>query len=115
MGMTDDCRRAFEFARGRGLSTDTLEALKHCAGEVLEAVEAYARYKGTHERFYGSRVDFVRELERQRQAFAGELADVVMCVYSVCGKEGIDIEGALEKCFLKNEARCDEADKDDID
>ena len=90
MGMTDDCRRAFEIARGRGL-------------------------RGTHERFYGSRVDFVRELERQRQAFADELADVVMCVYSVCGKEGIDIEGALEKCFLKNEARCDEADKDDID
>lgn len=112
MGMTDDCRRAFEIARGRGLSPDTLEALKHCVGEVLEAVEAYARYKGTHERFYGSRVDFVRELERQRQAFAGELADVVMCVYSVCGKEGIDLGKALDECFQKNEARCDEADKD---
>ena len=33
--------KAYEIAQKRGLKENTFETLKHCAGEVLEANEAY--------------------------------------------------------------------------
>lgn len=80
---------AVENSKNRG---DVLEPLKHCAGEVVEAMEAFTLYREF-------RTDILKE------QLAGELADVIMCVLVLAGQEGIDIENALTECEKKNRAR----------
>ena len=84
--------RACEIAKKRGLKETAFDILKHCAGEVLEANEAYNNWS------------FI-DKDNLKQAFEDELADVIMCILSLCGAENIDIEKALERCFIKNEQR----------
>lgn len=74
-----------EIAERRGQGTDVMKTLKHCAGEVIEAAEAYAK--------------------ASLDSFASELADVVMCVLTICGSNGVQIETVLEDCIKKNQAR----------
>ena len=74
-----------EIAERRGQGTDVMKTLKHCAGEVIEAAEAYAK--------------------ASLDAFASELADVVMCILTICGSNGVQIETALKDCIGKNRAR----------
>ena len=72
--------------------------MKHCAGEVCEAVEAYSDYlyedsKGHHDKL------------------AAELADIITCALIAAANEDIDIEKALKDCQQKNEARAMEGSK----
>lgn len=85
-------RISAEIADKRGLSTDALDALKHCAGEVVEAMEAFS--------------DISYKLDDKR--FRGELADIIMCVLSVCGAGGFDVEQMLTDCLSKNLKRVNE-------
>lgn len=62
----------------------TFLTLKHCAGEVVEAMEAYGR----------SDADF-----------AEELGDIIMCCLTCAGINKIDIEYSLIACQEKNAAR----------
>lgn len=93
MDLKKASEKAYEIAQKRGLNEDTIQALKHCAGEVLEAVESYTKY------VYSSR--------EKNDSFPDELADVIMCILSICGAENIDIEQALCRCFFKNEKRAE--------
>lgn len=87
--------KAFEIAKKRGQykgdGLDTVRALKHCAGEVIEACEAYTKFV-----FCQSEI---------ADTFPEEIADVAMCVLSICGAENIDLEQELLKVFEKNIAR----------
>ena len=85
--------KAYEIAQKRGLKENTFETLKHCAGEVLEANEAYNDWT------------FLESERNLKEQFENELADVIMCILSICGKQGINIEKALERVFEKNEKR----------
>ncbi len=90
--------QAFEIAEKRGQykhdEHDTTRALKHCAGEVVEAVEAYNDWT------------FLDTPKTDKKAeFTSELADIIMCVLSIAGAENIDIEKALKDCIVKNERR----------
>ena len=89
--------RAYEIAEKRGQykhdSQDTMRGLKHCAGEILEANEAYNNWT------------FCETSDSLKEHFEDELADVIMCCLSICGAEGINIEKALERVFEKNEKR----------
>ena len=71
---------------------NVLEPLKHCACEVVEAMEAFTFYREY-------KTDILKE------QLAGELADVIMCALVLAGQEGIDIENALTECAEKNRAR----------
>ena len=71
---------------------NVLEPLKHCACEVVEAMEAFTFYREY-------KTDILKE------QLAGELADVIMCVLVIAGQEKIDIENALTECAEKNRAR----------
>lgn len=73
------------------LKTTTMELLKYCAGEVIEAQEAYTRY--------------VFSSYQEPDDFPAELADIINCVLIIAGLENIDIEDALIKCIEKNELR----------
>ena len=94
MNLQEASERAYEIAQKRGLNENTFQTLKHCAGEVLEANEAYNNW---------SLLDTPNE--DYKIAFEDELADVIICILSICGQEHINIEQALCRCFLKNEKR----------
>ena len=93
MDLKSASERAYEIAQKRGIHETTIEALKHCAGEVLEAVESYTKY--------------VYSPKEETDSFSDELADIIMCVLSICGAENIDIENAMWRCFVKNAERAE--------
>ena len=101
MDLKSASERAFENAQNRGIKETTFEALKHCAGEVIEANEAYNNW---------SLLDTPKDDLKEK--FADELADVIMCILSICGAEHIDIEQALCRCFFKNEKRAEGVEND---
>lgn len=86
---------------GANITTDTRKMLKHCATEVLEAMEAYTE------------LAIVREANKDMEVctfddekhFESELADIVCCCLIIAGKEDIDIERAIYDCVEKNERR----------
>lgn len=86
----------------------TMEALKHCAGEVIEATEAYSRVATVYSI---SEVYSIAEAckihVQNRENFISELADIICCVLTICGKENIDIEYALTMCMEKNADRAE--------
>lgn len=100
MDLKAGSEKAFEIAERRGQykhdGQDVLRGLKHCAGEVLEANEAYNGYA-----LLDTPEDGLKE------KFADELADVIMCILSICGAEHIDIEEAMWRCFVKNAKRAE--------
>lgn len=74
-------------AKNGGIRIDTISLLKHCAGEVIEACEAYS--KGNTD------------------AFKMELGDIMCCALLICGFQGFDAEEILIRCYEKNKARAD--------
>lgn len=90
MNLNEASQKAYEIAQKRGINETTFEALKHCAGEVLEANEAYNDW--------GYRQD-------EKEKFENELADIVICVLSISAREYIDIEKAIARKMLINEGR----------
>lgn len=79
----------------------TVRLLKHCAGEVVEAADAYREYVNT--------LECVEDEDERTlvsvRPFALELADVVICCLIVSELNGIDMERALLDCVEKNERR----------
>ena len=63
---------------GAGVSITNI--LKHAAGEVVEAQEAYIYYK-----YEDEKIDH----------YAEELADVIICALIAAKRDGIDIERAV--------------------
>ena len=90
MNLKEASQKALEIAEKRGIHETTTEALKHCAGEVVEAVDAYNDWSYQQE---------------EKEKFENELADVIICILSVSGSEGIDIEQAISRKMLINEGR----------
>ena len=68
--------------------------LKYCAGEVVEAMEAYKDYNDI-------------ESAQDKKGFADELADIICCCLIIAGKENIDIEKAILDCIEKNRKRAE--------
>ena len=89
---------AFNRWKKKGVEYHTPEILKHCAGEVCEAVEAYDQY-------------LYEYIESNRNKLAAELADIITCVLIAAANEDIDIEKALQDCQQKNEVRAMEGSK----
>lgn len=89
---------AFNRWKKKGVEYHTPAILKHCAGEVCEAVEAYDQY-------------LYEYIESRRNKLAAELADIISCALIAAANEDIDIERALQECQQKNEARAMEGSK----
>ena len=91
MDLNEASLRAFETSKKRnqykGDGNDTIRALKHCACEVVEAVDAYDCLRNT------------------REEFENELADIIICILCISGAERIDIEQAISRKMLVNEGR----------
>lgn len=89
---------AFNRWKKKGLEYHTPAILKHCAGEVCQAVEAYDQY-------------LYEYIESRRNKLAEELADIITSALIAAANEDIDIEKALQECQQKNEARAMEGSK----
>ena len=75
----------------------TLNLLKHCAMEVVEATDAYTI-------LCKSAID---DEYKQKKDFSSELADVIMCILIIAAQENIDVEEALKDCLEKNRKRAE--------
>lgn len=73
----------------------TLNLLKHCAGEIIEAQNA-------RDKWICGGGDFDSE---EKQKYAAELADVIMCILIIAAQENIDVEEAIKNCLEKNRKR----------
>lgn len=93
MDLNGLAKEAFEIAKAREQNTDVLSCLKHCSGEVVEAIDAYKTYN-----------NFMFDIGG-KDRFADELADVIMCILTLSASKNIDIENALDKCLEKNRQR----------
>ena len=82
---------------GARLDNTNIGLLKHCAGEVIEATNAYTRWK------YSDLTD----IDFEREAVVEELADVLACILILCARENIDVEYALTQCLAKNQQRAE--------
>lgn len=95
---------------GGHIKSDTRSMLKHCATEVVEAMDAYNTYCYVDWQSVspGDRIEPVNLTAREAMAhFASELADIVCCVLIIAGKEFIDIEKAINGCVEKNRKRAE--------
>ncbi len=81
---------------GASIKTDTVSMLKHCATEVVEAMEAFCLCE---------RISI--DGKQLPSDFSAELADIITCALIIAGREEIDIEQALEQCQKKNKARAE--------
>lgn len=84
---------------GANLSFDFL---KHCAGELVEAVNAKFSYENA--------VVYSEDktaLEESKKNYADELADVIICVLNEAEKADIDIEKAIFDAVEKNRKRAE--------
>lgn len=97
MNLNEASEKAFEISIKRnqykGDGNDTIRALKHCACEVVEAVDAYDNWS-VFDTSVGT-----------KEEFENELADIIICILSVSGLERIDIEQAISRKMLINEGR----------
>ena len=92
LNINDLAEQAHTLTERRGYKTDVFSCLKHCAGEVTEAVEANTVYNRT-----GEKTD--------QNHLAEELADIIICALTASAEEEIDIERAVNEAMLKNARR----------
>lgn len=92
LNINDLAEQAHTLTERRGYKTDVFSCLKHCAGEVTEAVEANTVYNRT-----GEKAD--------QNHLAEELADIIICALTASAEEEIDIERAINEAMLKNARR----------
>ena len=93
MNLNEAAENAYKSALQRqhnGADVKVAEILKHCAGEVIEAQEAFILWK------YDAH-DPVK--------YAEELADVIICALIAAGRDEIDIEKAVNEKMQKNAQR----------
>lgn len=103
INLNELCKQTLAIAEQRhknevDVGTDTRKMLKHCATEVVEAMEAYTKHtamKGWSKSYE----------DAYKKDFESELADIICCVLIIAGKENIDIERAIYDCIEKNERR----------
>lgn len=124
MNLNDIAKKALSIAIKRQaneakIDHHTLPMLKHCAGEVVEATEAYSMYreiKNLAQDLTATDIDEKWESQEEpdvceqyyqehKSKFASELADVICCILIISANENIDIEEAVYKCMLKNTQR----------
>ena len=99
INLNDLAKEAYIVAKKRELNgafikTAPIDILKHCAGEVMEATEAYC--------------DFAYEMTDEfEEKFQNEVADIMVCCLIMSGYMGFDIEKAINRVMEKNRLRAE--------
>ena len=92
INLNDLAEQAHTIADMRGQKTDVFSALKHCSGEVTEAVEANFWYNDCR-------------TTNSKAELASELSDIIICALTASYEARIDIEQALNEAMQKNAQR----------
>ncbi len=122
--LNDFCKKSYDVAKtrqdnGGKINVDTFQMLKHCATEVVEATESFVAYRGIKnlaEDLTATDIDEKWESQEEpdvcenyyqesRKHFISELADIISCCVIIAGKEGFDLEQALNDCYERNKLR----------
>lgn len=93
MRLNEIAKNAYETALKRqnnGAEVKIKDILKHCAGEVIEAQEAFIMWK------YEA---------HPAERYGEELADVIICELIAAARDKIDIEKAVSDKLKKNAER----------
>lgn len=93
MNLNDAAENAYKTAIQRqknGASVSITDVLKHAAGEIMEAQEAYI---------------YFRYEDDKATQYAEELADVILCILIAARRDGIDIEKAVSEKMRINAQR----------
>lgn len=115
------CNANKRMCNGANISIETSKMLKHCATEVVEAMEAYSEYskiKNFADDINATDIEEKWESQEEPDAceeyyqeskeyFLSELADIICCVLIMASKENVDIEKAVLDCIEKNRKRAD--------
>ena len=96
INLNDVAEQAYLLAEQRQLDTDVLSTLKHCAGEVVEATEAYTKLMCTASPIQAN--TFHRDIGL-------ELADIIICALTASVKLGVNIETSINESMQKNARR----------
>jgi NTP pyrophosphatase (non-canonical NTP hydrolase) len=80
----------------RKLDIDMISTLKHCAGEVVEATEAFTRLRSCTSQ---------ASAEKLIEETGLEIADIIICALTASVALGVDIEDCLNKAMQKNARR----------
>lgn len=96
MNLNDIAEQAYILADKRGLDTDVISTLKHCAGEVVEATEAFTKLQSTPS---------PNMAETYLEDTGLEIADIIVCALTASVKLGIDVEKYINKAMQKNAQR----------
>ncbi len=97
LDLNELAKQSQEIAKQRakhGLGADTVSCLKHCAGEVIESLDAYKEYKNLSSCVHVS-------------SYSSELADIIVCALIAAANDNIDIEKSLKVCVEKNRKRAE--------
>ena len=122
--LNEFCKKSFEVAKARQdnggkINVDPFQMLKHCATEVVEATESFVAYRqiknlaedltatDIEEKWESQEEPDVCEeyYQKSRNSFISELADIISCCVIIAGKEGFDLEQALNDCYERNKLR----------
>ncbi len=103
--LNEIAKASYEIARkrqenGANISVETRAMLKHCATEVVEAMEAYTNLDNSivYDSNYKSDC---------KKGFASELADIICCAAIIAHAEKIDLNKAVADCLEKNRRRAE--------
>lgn len=115
MNLNEIAKVSYETAKkrqenGANISVKTRDMLKHCATEVVEAMEAYQKYICAPCAPYfeeGSSIQDLNRIEGRKNNFASELADIICCAAIIAHAEGIDLDKAVADCLEKNKKRAE--------
>lgn len=91
-------KQSLQIARARGLKD--IEVLKHLAGEVLEAQDAFTATALAH--------------PESIESYSYELADIIICALSASAQLNIDIEHAIEHKITENARRAHECHRSSL-
>ena len=98
MNLNEAAENAYKSALQRqhnGADVKIAEILKHCAGEVIEAQEA-------RDNWIACGGDYEAQ---EKDDYAKELADVIICALIAAKRDGIDIERAVNEKMQINAQR----------
>lgn len=82
--------------------------LKHCAGELVEAVIERNNFDNHLSEIYDWDYEsFVEKANEIKKRYSHELADIIICVLNEAAKTDIDIENAILEVIEKNKLRAE--------
>lgn len=101
--LAEKCDKYSRMREKNGAFGDNDDVLKHCAGEVVEAVHAW-------EELFRCKISVEMPMSEKEKAlvdYADELMDAMYCLLVACKREGINVELALLNCIDKNRKRAE--------